>query len=205
LQLAMRLRLHQEQVIILDNDQERTLRARQRGFETHQTDFDAGDPTVGSALRDVQTLVCSYADMERSFQVCQVARTVFGIPHVVARVSTPGDIVRFEQIGVSVINAALDQAALLVMLARNPGTYALLTRTDDNKEVYEVLVENFKCASKTLRQLHLPGDILVLAVRRNGDLLVPHGNTQIEMGDYLTLVSSLEWVAVAHQLFLPSG
>ena len=103
------------------------------------------------------------------------------------------------------INAALDQAALLTMVARNPGTYALLTRADDNKEVYEVQVENLSCANRTLRQLHLPGDILVLAVRRNGDLLVPHGNTQIEMGDYLTLVSSLEWVAEARHLFLPTG
>jgi Trk K+ transport system NAD-binding subunit len=40
---------------------------------------------------------------------------------------------------------------------------------------------------------------------RNGDLLVPHGNTQIEKGDYLTLVSSLEWVEVGRQLFLPPG
>jgi Kef-type K+ transport system membrane component KefB/Trk K+ transport system NAD-binding subunit len=203
LQVAGQLCTHHEQVVILDEDPVRLDRARQRGFETRLVEVVTAEPSVESVLNDIQTLVCTYADVDRNFAVCQVSRTVFGIPHVVAHVSTPGAIVRFEQIGVRVTNAALDHAALLAMLARNPATYTLLTRTDDNKEIFEVLVENINCVDKKLSQLQLPGDTLVLAVRRNGDLLVPHGNTRIEKGDSLTLVSSLECIEVAQQMFLP--
>ena len=50
-------------------------------------------------------------------------------------------------------------------------------------------------------QLNLPGDILVLALRRDGELFVPHGNTSIEECDHLSLVSSCEWVETGRMLF----
>jgi Kef-type K+ transport system membrane component KefB/Trk K+ transport system NAD-binding subunit len=201
LQVAEQLRSHKERVIILDDDEIRVARARQRDFESLTAAVEFNDPRAEAILKEAQTVVCTLADTERSYRTCQVARTIYGIPHVVAQVPTPGDLVRFEQMGVNATNAALDHAALVTMLARNPATYALLTRTDDNKEIYEVPVENPTCFNKTLHQLHLPGDSLVLAVRRNGDLLVPHGNTQIEHGDYLTLISSLEWIDLVRQMF----
>lgn len=49
-------------------------------------------------------------------------------------------------------------------------------------------------------QLTLPGDVLVLALRRDGELVVPHGNTQIGQGDHLTLVGLEEHVEAARQM-----
>jgi Kef-type K+ transport system membrane component KefB/Trk K+ transport system NAD-binding subunit len=201
LQVAAQLLSHQEQVIILDDDQSLVERARQRGFNALTTAFESNDPLVDKILRGVKTLVCTLSDVDQSYRTCQVARTNYGIPHVVAQVPAPGDLVRFEQIGVSATNAALDHAALLTMLVRNPAIYALLTRTNDSKEIFEVIVENQACVNKTLHQLPLPGDILILSIQRNGNLLVPHGNTQIERGDHLTLMSSLEWVTLGRQFF----
>jgi Kef-type K+ transport system membrane component KefB/Trk K+ transport system NAD-binding subunit len=201
LQVAEQLRSHQEQVMILDYDEDRVERARTRGFKALKVALETNDSRTEAVLVDVRTLICTYADTDLTYRICQVVRTVYGIPHVVAQVPTPGDLARFEQIGVSVTNAALDHAALLTMLARNPATYTLLTRTDDNKELFEVMVENQACVSKTLSQLSLPGDILVLTIRRDGNLMVPHGDTQIEHGDCLTLIGSLEWVDQGRKVF----
>ena len=120
---------------------------------------------------------------------------------MIANVNDPADIARFEHLGVKAFNAALNQAALLALIVRNPTIYALLTRTDDDKEVWEVVVGDGPCRGRTLRQLPLPGDVLVLALSRNGDLLVPHGNTQIAYDDRLTLVGSLEWVESTLAMF----
>jgi len=205
LQIAEQLRAHQEHVTIIDNDESLVERARQRGFPALSAIVEANDSRAESALAEAQTLVCTYADTERSYRVCHVARTIYGIPHVVAQVSTPSELTRFGKIGVSATNAVLDHAALLTLLARNPATYSMLTRTDDNKEIYEVRIENIDCADKTLRQLQLPGDTLALAIRRNGELIVPHGYTQVECGDYLTLISSMEYVEHGRQLFASPG
>jgi CPA2 family monovalent cation:H+ antiporter-2 len=156
-------------------------------------------------MDQARALVCTYNDPELNFQICLTARTVFGIGHIVAQVTSPQDIPRFEQLGVATMNAALDRAALLVLLTRNPAMYELLTRTDDDKEVTEVIVHNPSAVGQALRHLTLPGDVLILALRRNGELLVPHGDSVIEAGDHLTLVGSLSCINEARNIFRLPG
>ncbi|MBN1312747.1 MAG: cation:proton antiporter, partial [Anaerolineae bacterium] len=201
LQVAQQLRAHQEDVIILDGDEDRVTRAHERGFESFAIAVEKNGSELEKVLSGKQVMVCTYGDPDKNYKACRVARTNYGIPQVVARVSTPVDLARFEQLGVRAVNAALDHAALLTMVVRNPATYELLTRTDDSKEIFEVFVARETCIGKTLSQLQLPGDTLVLAVRRNSELLVPNGSTQIEKGDYLTLLGSVEWVRAGRQMF----
>ena len=99
------------------------------------------------------------------------------------------------------MNAALDRAALMVLITRNPALYQLLTSTEDDKEVTEFVVTNPDLVGRRLREITIPGDVLILALRRNGELLVPHGNTQIEDKDHLTLAGNAEDISDAGQYF----
>jgi CPA2 family monovalent cation:H+ antiporter-2 len=204
LQVARNLRSHNEQVIMVESDPARLARAQQAGLEGVL--FPAGEVHKGDGLADVLeqagALVCTYDDVDENYRICELARTQYGIDHIVAQVNQPSYMERFEQLGVVTMNASLDRAMLLVLLTRNPGMYQLLTRTDDDKEVMEVQVQNLDCCGKRLHELRLPGDVLVLALRRNGDLLVPHGNTRLEEEDHLTLVGSLEHIQTAQQVFM---
>jgi len=193
LQVARSLQRHNEQVIVIDQDPDRLQRLRQAGVDAKEWDWDL--------LEHARALVCTFNDSDESYRVCQRARTQYGLDAIIAHVSQPGNLSRFEQLGVTALNAALDQANLLVMVARNPALYELMTRTDDNKEVIEIIVQSENCSGKKLRDLSLPGDVLVLALRRDGELLVPHGNTQILLGDHLALVGSIECMAEVHSQF----
>jgi CPA2 family monovalent cation:H+ antiporter-2 len=188
--VAESLLSHHEEVILVDPDPERIARAQRRGLRALQANLVNPDKSLCEVLDRAQSLVCTHTDTDFNFTICEKARSVFGIDHIVAQVTSPRDLPRFESLGVATINAALDRSALMVMLTRNPAMYQLLTRTSDDREVTEVVVQNPDCAGRYLRDLRLPGDILVMALRRNGELLVPHGYTQIESGDHLTLVGS---------------
>jgi Kef-type K+ transport system membrane component KefB/Trk K+ transport system NAD-binding subunit len=201
IEVTQSLLAHNEHVLLVDKDETRITRARQRGLNAETGDLTQPGPDLSTRLDQAKTLVCTYNDVGLNYQICLQARTVFGIPHVLAQVNSPRDIGQFEQLGAATMNAALDRAALLVLLARNPDMYELLTRTDDSKEVSEVVVRNPQVVAKALRQVHLPGDLLVLALRRQGELLVPHGNTRLEEGDHLTLVGSLEFIEDGQTLF----
>jgi Trk K+ transport system NAD-binding subunit len=67
--------------------------------------------------------------------------------------------------------------------------------------VCEVVVANGQDVDRPLRELKLPGGLLALAIRRDGELLVPHGNTRLCRNDRLTLVGSLEDIELAKQRF----
>ena len=117
-------------------------RARERGFEAVVGDADRYDLAVEPYLDRAKTLVCIHSDIDRNYRVCERARTTFGIDHVVTRITDPSAMDRFDKLGVTTMNAAMDQAVLLGLLVRNPSAYELLTRTDDDKEVCEVAVHN---------------------------------------------------------------
>jgi Trk K+ transport system NAD-binding subunit len=199
-QVAEQIAGHGEAVVLMDPDLERIQRARERGFAAIGGHAGEYDPAAEPYLNRAKSLVCIHADIERNFRVCQRARTTFGIEHVVTRLTDPSAIPRFEQLGVTTMNAAMDQAVLLGLLTRNPTVYELLTRTDDDKEVCEVAVYNPLFLDKPLRQVEFPGDLLILAVRRQGELVVPHGDTRLNTGDQITLVGGCSCVEVTREM-----
>lgn len=42
--------------------------------------------------------------------------------------------------------------------------------------------------------VNLPGDLLIMALRRDGQLLIPKGDIVLNAGDHLTVVGSVECV-----------
>jgi Trk K+ transport system NAD-binding subunit len=148
-----------------------------------------------------QSVVSVYSDPEKAYQVCRLARTTYGIDNVVARVDNPQDMARFENIGVVTMNAAMDQAALLAMLARNSLFYNLLTRTDDDKDFCDVTVTKGTHFGLKIRDLNLPGDIVIVGLKREGQFIFPTGDTQLEKGDQLSLLGDLACIQRAEAIF----
>ena len=200
LHVAEQVAAHQEWVVLLDTEADRIERARQMGFQAEESCLDCQDDHVAPLLDKAKSLVCVYSDVNLNYAVCYSARLTFGIEHVVTRIDSPGDIPRFEKIGVTTMNAAVDQAALLSILVRNPDAYELLTRTNDDKEVREIVVRNPDFVGRALKALNLPGDLLIMAVRRGDQLLVPKGSTVLALGDQITVVGSWDFVEASREL-----
>lgn len=188
LQVAEQLRGHNDTVIIMDTQDDRIERARAQGFDAILASSDRYDPVAEPYLNQAKRMVCLYSDIEKNYHVCEYVRSTYGIEHIVTRVTSPGEITRFKKLGVTPMNAATDQAMLLAILTRNPALFELITRTDDDKEVCEVTVRNTSMLNQPLRELDFPPDLMVLAVRKEGQLIVPNGDTRLEHGDQLTLL-----------------
>ena len=200
IQVAEQMVAHGETVVLIDPDERRIQGAWERGYQAIAGAVDHFDPNTEPYLDRAKTLVCVHADIEKNYRVCERARTTFGIDHIVTRITDPGVIERFDQLGVTTMNAAMDQAVLLGLLARNPAAYELLTRTDDDKEVCEVAVYNPLFLDKPLRQVKFPGDLLVLAVKRQGEVVVPHGDTRLNSGDQVTLLGTCNCVEITREM-----
>ncbi len=205
IQVAEQLLGHHEHVIIVDADANLVARARQRaseGIEVLHASIDEEGEDLARRLDLADTVVVTLSDTDRNRHICHVARTRYGISHIVTLVRETNRLVEFETLNVTVFNPSLDQAALLSLLARNPDIYELLTRTDDNKEVSEVWLDNPVYDDMALREIVLPGDVLILSIRRAGEFIVPRGNTQLEYGDHLTLVGTIDHLHEARALFV---
>ena len=157
LHVAGQIASHQEWVFVLDTQEERIERARQMGFDAFIACVDCQDDEVVPYMDNAKSLVCVYSDVEKNYEVCYHARTTYGIEHVVTRIDAPGEIPRFEALGVTTMNAAVDQATLLSILVRNPNAFELLTRTSDDKEVREIIVRNPTYFGRSLTDIEPSG------------------------------------------------
>ena len=200
-QVAQHIQDHGDAVILLDEDSSRIERARRHGLEAILADTDRYHPDTEDLLNNAKRLVCVFSDVEKNYRICSRARTTYGIDHVVARTTAPGEIPRFEKLGVTPINPATDQATLLGLVVRNPTMYQLLTRTDDARDLCEIAIRNPDYLDRPLKEIEFPNDLLVVAVRKGGELIVPSGDTVLHRGDHLTVLGSEDCVGNTRSLF----
>jgi trk system potassium uptake protein TrkA len=201
LQVAAELKAHHEPVVLFDANLENIQRAQRQGYLALAVDMQSPDGAFDKYLERARALVCTHQDARESFNICRNARALYGLERVITIVADPTIVPQFEQEGVFPVVLGHERARLLTLLARNPAVYELLTRTDDDKEIWEVTVRNTHIAGRAIQNLYLPGDVLILTVRRDGELLIPHGNTRLNWGDQITLVGSVDFMDTAQQVF----
>jgi Trk K+ transport system NAD-binding subunit len=128
---------------------------------------------------------------EETIEASTLSREVHGIPLVISRVSDVELIPRLQSMGVKVVQPALATAMALEGALKFPTIFDLLLDQDrENIDVSEVVLGNSTLAGMPLRQLRLPGDVLVLSIQRDESVIVPHGDNILQIGDRIGLIGS---------------
>jgi Kef-type K+ transport system membrane component KefB/Trk K+ transport system NAD-binding subunit len=201
IQTADQLILHKDRIILADCEPDAVRKAINNHFNAVLITYDRNDPVFSKLLSESDTIICCVSDPKLNFDICKLAKSEFNPERVLSYVLNTRDLPLYHQIGVETTNAALDRAVLMALVARNPAMYSLLTRTDDDKELEEIEILNPAYIGKRLREVVLPGDVLILAMRRSDDLIVPHGDTQLLAGDHLTIAGSINFFEDTKEMF----
>ncbi len=189
IQVAEQLRAHGDLVYIADDDADSLQKAQEAGFQVFPVSnlhslFEKLPPNQFKTA-----LVLSEND-QLNLETSREVRKL-GIQHVIALVKEPGLLSNFQRAGVKPFTPAIQRATMISIMARNPDVLTLLTSTSDARDIRELSLQNPALAGKSMRDLALPGDILVLAIRRNGEMILPRGSTTLEMADRLTILGDL--------------
>jgi trk system potassium uptake protein TrkA len=147
---------------------------------------------VGAAKADL--VVALTHNDEDNLVVCRLAKRHFRVPRVIARVNNPlnewlytkawGVDVAISQVHLTskVIEEEIGLGELITLLKLNRGAAALV-------ELH--LPETSPCQGKAIRDLNLPGDTVIVSIIRAGNLIIPRGDTRLEVGDDILAVSTV--------------
>lgn len=185
LAVARELTAHGEEVVLFNEDPTVLEKATQAGLKTVLVNREAPFSSVSPESLKGFAAICSDDDLNLSLCKSAVAA---GIQPVVAQVTNPARLGDFRIQGIQPFVPGLAQTVLLALLVRNPDVYTLLTSTSDDRDVREVTVHNANLSGRRLRDLRLPGEVLVLSIRRGEEFIIPHGNVEIELLDRLTML-----------------
>lgn len=159
-----------------------------------------GDGCNPQVLEQVGTgkagLVVALAhDDEDNLVICRLAKHHFHVARVIARVNNPrnewlytkawGVDVPISQVHLTakVIEEEIGLGELITLLKLNRGEAAL---------VELLLPETSPCRGKAIRDLSLPADTVIVSIIRQGKLVIPRGDTELQTGDEVLAVSTVE-------------
>ena len=80
--------------------------------------------------------------------------------------------------------------SLLDHFVRSPNAASLLLGMDEGQDTMDIEIKNKDIHGLRIRELRLPTDIIILSIKRKGQLLITHGYTRLRIGDEITLVGS---------------
>ena len=97
-----------------------------------------------------------------------------------------------EQRFIPLLSVVLLAFLVPLILARNLAMFSLMTTTTDQRDLREFIVFNASLHGKHLMDLNFPANTLVLAIRCNDELIIPHGTTKLVTGDHLTVLGEID-------------
>jgi len=140
-------------------------------------------------LQNYESIILLLSD-EENLKLATFIYENIGTKVVIVRLNDRTYFEKFHELGVLIINPATAMVSLLDHFVRSPNAASLLLGMDAEQDTIDIEIRNKDIHGIGLRDLRLPSDVLVLSVKRKGQLLVSHGYTRLRLGDIITLVGA---------------
>ena len=189
--LTQTLLEHGHEPVLIEKDPDVCLRvANSLDLPVIQGDGTVLDTLENAGIRDCDALIGVSGQDESNLVVCQLAKRYFGVERTVARVNNPKNLSVMKQLGVDIPISSTDSIARL--LEHEVDTAVIkelmsLNRGEASLSELE-LPKNYKFHGRTLSQMQLPVESIIVSIFRDGSLIIPRGNTQLLSGDRMVVM-----------------
>jgi trk system potassium uptake protein TrkA len=129
-------------------------------------------------------LVCVIDNDERNLLASLLGRQL-GVGKVVTRVGRPTNLRLFERVGIDVALSARGAAVASILHHITGGRSSLLAVLEHGEARVLEIVVSPRFEAKPLKGIGTPDDVIVGAILRGADAIVPRGDDRIEPGDRL--------------------
>lgn len=192
------------QVLLLEKDHD--VAARLRLVEGVQVVVaDACEPTLltEAGLETCDVVVAVTGDDEDNLVISLLAKQVFAVARVVARVNHPNNQWLFNETwGVDIAVSTPHLLTALVEEAVSVGSLVRLLQFEDARLVEVTLAADSPAANRAIMELGVPRDATIVAVIRERHVIVPRGETVFEAGDEVLVLVTPESEKVVKTLFV---
>lgn len=158
-----------------------------------------GDPCKQYLLEeaeidDFDILISLMEKDQDNFAICQTAKKIYNIKKVVCIVTDPKNVDIFKKLGLdTVISATYSISKLIEQASTIESLMNTLSLENEKIIMSEILIDkNYLSVGKKLSEIVFPENAIISCILRNNSMIVPNGNTVIEFGDKLFIISTPE-------------
>jgi trk system potassium uptake protein TrkA len=140
--------------------------------------------------RPADIVVAVTGDDEDNIIICQLAKELYGVSKIVARVNDPRNQAHFDLLGIAPSVSATEMVMALVQHEMPQHELVHLVQlASENLEIVEVEVgPKSPAAGKRVEQLRLPQSARLISVMRDGVAEIAVGSTELRPGDQVLAI-----------------
>ncbi len=132
---------------------------------------------------------------EENLILCNLIYEHIGTNDVVVRLNHRYNFNKFHELGALIVDPSTAIVSLLDHFVRSPQAASLLLGMQKGQDTSDIQLLNPDIQGLLIRNLRLPADVIILSVKRGGNLIISHGYTRLRAGDTLTMVGSKKSLA----------
>lgn len=151
------------------------------------------DPQVleNAGIRQAQALAAVTTSDADNLTLCFLARKLYHVPRTIARVNNPRTAWLFDE--KFHVDVAVDQAQILSSLIEEEMSLGdmvtlLKLRRGRYSLVEEKIPPGAKAVGIAIKDLKLPEECVIAAIIRHGQIVIPRGVTELQVGDEILAI-----------------
>jgi len=168
------------------------------------------DPQVleSAGIRNAQVLAATTDTDANNLVLCYMARKMFEVPRIIARVNNPRNAWLFDEN--FHVDVALNSANVLAHLIQEEMSLGdMMTLLKLRRGRYSLVEEKIPLGAKALgiaiKDLGLPDQCVIAGIIRQGKVVLPRGDTTFEPDDEVLAVTDQDGARRLAELFAPPG
>ncbi len=182
-ELVRRLGEQGVQVLLIENDPRQVPKLGETKVKTVVGDAADHEVLRSAGLTEDDVFVAVTGDDQKNLDACMAAREVGAVSKVIGRDNNPDNTVRFSRAGVIPLDMTGALAVTLENIILRPDLVHLLMHESADHEAFELTVRKLPEGVRLVRDIGRMDDTRLVLIRREEDVVVPVGTTEICLDD----------------------
>jgi len=157
-----------------------------------------------AGIKEADVLAAVTTSDQENLVLCYFAKEVYKVRRTIARVNNPRDAWLFDEkfhVDVAVNQAEIISRLIEEEMAMGSMMTLLKLRKGDYSLIEEHIVDGARAIDIPIKDLGLPNHVVIAAIIRKGEIIVPRGVSSFEAGDDVLVFTDSDGAQKIKQLF----
>jgi trk system potassium uptake protein TrkA len=191
-QVSLLLVKHGHAVTVIDHDDNALARLGMefKGKIVHGLGFDR-NVLIEAEIETAEGFVAASSSDNANIVAARIARSIFRVPRVVARLFDPVRAEVYQRLGLTTISSTAWGAERIVEVVTHADLDVLQVFRDGGTTMVRIEAPA-RLKGHRVAQLNIPGEVAITAITRNDHTFIPVSGTEFQEGDiiYLAIIPS---------------
>ena len=193
-----------EVLLIEKNPQKVAIFTERFGEVVMQGNGDEAATLAAAGAKRADVVIAVTGDDEDNLVVCQVAKKHFNVPRTIARVNNPKNEELFRRLGIDTTVSSTNVILNLIeqLIPQRSFVHVMTLRHADMAIVEGIIPEHSQVAGQTLAEIPFPSGVVIAAIHRGAELILPTGSSVLYPGDEVIAVTKRDQEAELRELLV---